>query len=133
MSVCRTMSSSIGAKWTMALTGFALIGFVLVHMLGNLQVFAGPEKLNHYAETLQNLGPILWVMRLGLLALFGLHVWTAFKLWSANRAARPVPYATMEPQVTSYAARTMFWSGLAISLFVSFHVFNLIIPKVDLL
>lgn len=122
MSVCRTMNSSIGAKWTMALTGLALVGFVIAHMIGNLQVFAGPDKLNHYAETLQNLGPILWAMRLGLLAIFGLHVWTAFRLWSANKAARPVPYATMEPQVTSYAARTMIWSGLIVLAFLLYHL-----------
>ena len=122
MSVCRTMKSSIGAKWVMALTGLGLVGFVIAHMIGNLQVFAGPDKLNHYAETLQNLGPILWAMRLGLLAIFGLHVWTAFRLSSANKAARPVPYATMEPQVTSYAARTMLWSGLIVLAFLLYHL-----------
>ena len=122
MSVWRTLNSSIGAKWTMALTGLGLVGFVIVHMIGNLQVFAGPDKLNYYAETLQSLGPVLWAMRLGLLAMFGVHVWTAFKLTSANRAARPVPYATMEPQVTSYAARTMIWSGIIVLAFLVYHL-----------
>ena len=122
MSVCRTAKSSIGGKWLMALTGLALVLFVIAHMIGNLQVFAGREKLNHYAETLQALGPVLWLMRLGLLTIFVLHVWTAFQVNAANKAARPVPYQSAQPQVTSYAARTMLWSGLVVLAFLLYHL-----------
>ena len=79
MSVARTSKSSIGAKWVMALTGLGLLLFVIAHMLGNLQVFTGRDKLNSYAEGLQRLGPLLWAARLGLLAMFGIHVVTALR------------------------------------------------------
>jgi succinate dehydrogenase / fumarate reductase cytochrome b subunit len=122
MRVARTLGSSIGAKWLMALTGLALVGFVIAHMLGNLQVFSGREKLNAYAEALQNLGPLLWAMRLGLLTIFVVHIASAFKVWRTNKAARPVPYATLEPQVTSMAARTMMLSGLVVLAFTLYHL-----------
>ena len=122
MSVARTFRSSIGAKWLMALTGLALLLFVIAHMLGNLQVFAGRDKLNAYAEGLQHLGPLLWVARIGLLTIFVIHVVTAVRIANANKAARPVPYATLQPQVTSYAARTMLMSGLIVLAFVAYHL-----------
>lgn len=122
MSVARTLKSSIGAKWVMALTGLGLLLFVIAHMLGNLQIFLGRDKLNSYAEGLQHLGALLWVARLGLLAIFVIHVVTAIRLTNANKAARPVPYATLQPQVTSYAARTMFMSGLIVLAFVAYHL-----------
>jgi succinate dehydrogenase / fumarate reductase cytochrome b subunit len=118
----KTIASSIGAKTLMALTGLGLVGFVIAHMLGNLQVFAGPEKLNAYAKTLQDLGPGLWVARLGLLALFGLHVATAFRLVQANKAARPTPYVKKVDACTTYAARTMWVSGLIVLAFVLYHL-----------
>jgi succinate dehydrogenase cytochrome b subunit len=116
--------SSIGAKLVMALTGLLLLGFTIAHMVGNLQVFAGPEKLNAYAHTLQSLGPILWAMRLGLLAVFVLHVWTAFVLWSENKAARPVPYAVVAPSASTYASRTMIWTGFIVLAFVVYHLLH---------
>lgn len=122
MSVARTFRSSIGAKWLMAATGLALLLFVIAHMLGNLQVFLGRDRLNNYAEGLQHLGALLWVARLGLLALFVIHVVTAIRIANENKAARPVPYATLQPQVTSYAARTMVMSGLIVLAFVAYHL-----------
>lgn len=116
--------STIGLKVVMALSGLGLLLFVIAHMLGNLQVFAGPERLNHYAQSLQNLGPILWLMRAGLLALFVLHVASAWRLWRLNRGARPVPYVSVEPQVTSIAARTMIWSGFVVAAFVVYHLLH---------
>jgi len=117
-----TISSSVGAKTLMALTGLGLLGFVIAHMLGNLQIYAGPEKLNAYAKTLQDLGPGLWAARIGLLALFGLHVATAFRLVQANKAARPEPYAKKVEERTTYAARTMWMSGLIVLAFVAYHI-----------
>ena len=118
----KTISSSIGAKTLMALTGLGLVGFVIAHMLGNLQIYAGPEKLNAYAKTLQDLGPGLWVARLGLLALFGLHFATALRLVRANKAARPTPYVKKVEERTTYAARTMWMSGLIVLAFVLYHL-----------
>ena len=118
----KTISSSVGAKTLMALTGLGLLGFVVAHMLGNLQVFAGPEKLNAYAKTLQDLGPGLWVARIGLLGLFGLHVLTALRLVTANKAARPTPYVKKVDACTTYAASTMWMSGLIVLAFVLYHL-----------
>jgi len=120
----QALRSSIGAKTVMALTGLALLGFVLAHMAGNLQVFAGPEKLNAYAKSLQDLGPILWAMRIGLLVIFVLHVATAWTLWSQNRAARPVPYAVTAPSASTYASRTMIWTGFIVLAFVVYHLLH---------
>ncbi len=120
--IAKTISSSVGAKTLMALTGLGLLGFVIAHMLGNLQVFAGPDKLNAYAKTLQDLGPGLWVARLGLLGMFGLHVATAFRLVQANKAARPVAYVQKVEERTTYAARTMWMSGLIVLAFVAYHI-----------
>ncbi len=118
----RTFSSSVGSKVVMAVTGLALVGFVLSHMAGNLQMFVGRTALNDYAEKLQNLGPLLWVARIGLLAVFAAHVGAALRITAANKAARPVPYRSVSPQVTSFAARTMFMSGIIVLLFVLFHL-----------
>ena len=118
------LSSSIGSKTVMALSGLGLLGFVIAHMLGNLQIFAGPEKLNGYAKTLKDLGPLLWVMRGGLAALFGVHVLSAFAVVRANRAARPVPYVGRKDQVTTYAAGTMIYSGLIVLAFVAYHLLH---------
>ena len=118
----KSISSSIGAKTVMALTGLALLGFVVAHMLGNLQVYAGPAKLNAYAKTLQDLGPGLWAMRLGLLAVFVAHVASAFRLVQANKAARPTPYVKKVEERTTYAARTMWMSGLVVLAFVLYHL-----------
>jgi succinate dehydrogenase / fumarate reductase, cytochrome b subunit len=116
---------SIGSKALMALTGLVLVAFVVGHMLGNLQIFAGPEALNGYATKLRELGPLLWAARLFLLAAFVLHVWTAYRVWRANRAARPVRYQRWTAQVTDPAARTMMLSGVVVLVFVVYHLLHL--------
>ncbi len=118
----KTFSSSVGAKTLMALSGLGLVGFVIAHMIGNLQVFAGPERLNAYAKTLKDLGPGLWVARLGLLALFSLHIGTAVQLVLANKEARPTPYVRKVEERTTYAARTMWMSGLIVLTFLLYHL-----------
>ena len=121
----RPLLSSISTKTVMALTGLGLLGFVIAHMLGNLQVFAGREKLNAYAKTLQDLGPLLWVMRGGLLALFVTHVACALRVTMWNKAARPQPYVSAKPQRSTYAGRTMLMSGLIVTAFVVYHLLHL--------
>ena len=133
MSLSTTMRSTIGAKALMAITGVILIGFVLVHMLGNLQVFVEPVKLNTYAHFLQGLGPGLWAARLGLLAVFVAHVCAAVTVTRANRAARPVQYAHKKRDLaTGYAARTMLMSGVIVLLFVVYHLLHFTVGAVDL-
>ncbi len=123
--LARTLSSSIGAKVVMAITGVLLLLFVIGHMIGNLQVFLGQDVLNAYAAKLQSLGPLLWVVRLGLLTIFVLHMVAALRVWLSNRAARPVPYQRLDPQVTSFAARTMIVSGVVVLVFVVYHLLHL--------
>ncbi len=124
----KAIDSSIGRKVLMAVTGLGLIGFVIAHMIGNLQVL-GPvataqEKLNAYAHMLQSLGPVLWIMRLGLLGMFAVHVATAFTLWRANSAARPQKYAVTQHETSTMASRTMILSGAVVLAFVVFHVLH---------
>lgn len=120
----RALDSTIGTKTVMAATGVLLLLFTLAHMLGNLQVFAGPEKLNAYAQTLQDLGGVLWAMRLGLLAIFVLHVASAFKVWRRNRAARPARYEVQRWSTSSYASRTMMMSGVLVLAFIVYHLLH---------
>jgi succinate dehydrogenase / fumarate reductase cytochrome b subunit len=117
-----TLNSSIGMKWTMGVTGLALALFVLAHLLGNLQIYEGPEALNEYGVSLRKLGALLWVARIGLLVMVTLHIVSAVRLTQLNRAARPVPYAVVSPQVSGYAARTMFMGGLILFGFICYHL-----------
>lgn len=108
----------------MAATGLVLFGFVVVHMLGNLQIFLGPEALNGYAEKLESLGEWLWIARGVLLAALVVHVLTAISLTRENEAARPVKYARKEPVASSYASRTMAMSGVIVFLFIVYHLLH---------
>lgn len=118
------LQTSVGKKIAIAITGALLIGFVLGHMLGHLQMFAGADKYNNYAKTLQDLGPILWVIRLGLLAIFMMHVRLAIQVTLENRKARPVKYHVNATQRASLASRTMIASGMVILAFVVYHILH---------
>jgi succinate dehydrogenase / fumarate reductase cytochrome b subunit len=118
-------STSVGKKVVMAVSGVIVFGFVVVHMIGNLQVFMGPEKLNKYAEFLQSLGAFLWVFRaLMVLAIF-LHIIAATQVTLQSWAARPKLYRMHRMRETTYAARTMWWGGPLILLFVVYHLMHL--------
>jgi len=94
-------------------------------MIGNLQLFLGPEALNKYAAFLQGLGELLWVVRLSLLGMIGLHIWSALSLSVENKAARPVEYGHGKPAYgSSLASRTMLAGGGIIALFVVFHILH---------
>jgi succinate dehydrogenase / fumarate reductase cytochrome b subunit len=118
-------ASSIGKKVVMAVTGVILFGFVIAHMLGNLQVFLGPAVLNAYAESLRHLGALLWAARLGLLVAVALHIWSAYSLTRMNQAARPVGYREKEHRESTYASRTMRWSGVLLLLFIVYHLLHM--------
>jgi succinate dehydrogenase / fumarate reductase, cytochrome b subunit len=118
----RFWQTTVGKKAIMAVTGFVLFGFICGHLLGNLQVFLPPEKLNHYAATLKSLPALLWGARITLLVAVGLHIWSSFQLWLLQREARPVKYVKKVNLNSTYASRTMLWSGPIILAFVIFHL-----------
>lgn len=116
--------SSIGVKLVMAVTGVGLILFVIGHLLGNLQIFLGPEALNHYAQKLRAVPGLLWGFRLGLIVLVVLHVVSSIRVTLLNRAARPQRYQQYEAQEGSIAARTLFLSGVLIAAYVTYHLMH---------
>ena len=116
--------STIGKKAIMAVTGLLLVGFVIAHMAGNLQMFVGPAKMNGYAAFLKSTGELLWIARLGLLVATILHVLMAWQLTQIKRNARPVGYEMREPQVSTLASRTMRWGGVLILVFIVFHILH---------
>jgi succinate dehydrogenase / fumarate reductase cytochrome b subunit len=118
--------STIGRKVVMAVTGVILFGFVLAHMAGNLQVYLGPAAFNHYAEFLREVlhGTGLWIARAVLLAAAVLHVWAATSLTLQSRAARPVAYRQWTARESTYASRTMRWSGVIVLVFVIYHLLH---------
>jgi succinate dehydrogenase / fumarate reductase cytochrome b subunit len=123
-SQCSFLKSTVGRKVLMALTGLVLVLFVLGHMLGNLQIFLGPDVINAYAYKLHHTMPVamLWGIRLFLLACIGLHIWAAISLTLDNRKARPQGYADNKSVQATYAAKTMRMSGVILFAFIVFHI-----------
>lgn len=126
-------SSAVGKKWVMALSGLMMVGFVLMHMIGNLKVYLGAGDFNHYAEFLRHLlVPILprtvalWLLRLGLIGAVFLHIHAAIGLTQMNKRSRPQAYATPRDYVAAnFASRTTRWTGMIIALYVIFHLMDL--------
>jgi succinate dehydrogenase / fumarate reductase cytochrome b subunit len=114
--------STNGKKVVMAVTGAIMFLFVIGHMLGNLQIFEGPEKINNYGHFLHNLGEILWLERIGLLLAIVLHITATIQLALRSKAARPVGYSRKQAINSSYASRTMYWSGPIVLAFIIFHL-----------
>lgn len=121
----RFLNSSIGLKILMAISGLMLVGFLIGHLSGNLLVYAGPDAINNYARTLREYMPILWVLRVGTLFAFLIHVYTGIKLTRMNRAASSRAYQVNNPQKASLGSRTMALSGLVVLSFVLFHLAHL--------
>jgi succinate dehydrogenase / fumarate reductase, cytochrome b subunit len=122
----------VGKKVVMAVTGMVLVGFVIAHMLGNLKMFLGPATIDAYAVFLRTMGEpllpyslLLWVVRILLVTCVTLHITAAVQLTRMSRAARPQAYDTKASIATTYAARTMRWSGVILVLFVVYHLLHL--------
>ena len=118
-------SSTVGKKIVMAVSGLIMVGFVIVHMAGNLQLFEGAERLNTYSAFLH--GPaneLLWIVRFVLLVAVVAHVVAAYQLTVLDRAARPVPYAKRELQAATIGSRTMRVGGVVLAVFVVLHVMH---------
>lgn len=131
MRLFNHFQTSLGSKIVVALTGLGLAGFVVFHMLGNLQVFEGRDALNGYAAFLRDMPMLLWTARLGLLSIVTLHISLAIRLALQNRRARPVAYAVREYRKASVASRTMSVTGSLLLLFIIFHLLHLTAGVVD--
>ena len=123
--------TSLGSKVLVAVSGLGLAGFVVFHMLGNLQVFQGAAALNGYADFLREMPILLWTARLGLLGIVVLHIGLAMRLALQNRRARPVSYVVREYRQSSLASRTMALTGSVLFLFILFHLLHLTAGVVD--
>jgi len=114
--------TTLGKKAVMAVTGIILAGFVLGHLIGNLQVFLGPDTFNSYARTLRHLPELVWPVRVILLISVLAHIWSSLQLAVAKSDARPIGYMKYKTTSSSYASRTMYWSGPIIAAFVIYHL-----------
>jgi len=122
--ILRFWQTTVGKKAIMAVTGFMLFGFIVGHLLGNLQIYLPPEKINHYSAALKSMPLFLWGARITLLIAVGLHIWSSIQLWLLQREARPVPYVKKANLHSTYASRTMVWSGPIILAFLIFHLLH---------
>lgn len=115
--------STVGKKIIAAVSGCCLLLFVIGHMAGNLQIFLGAEAINRYAHFLKTTPELLWPVRIGLLAMALLHVWSTASLWVEGKRARgTVGYAVKDPAGATWASRTMIFSGLVLFVFIVFHL-----------
>lgn len=121
------LDSTIGKKVVMAVTGIILFGFVVAHMIGNLQVYLGREAMDAYGESLRAIahGAGLWAARGVLLVSVGLHIWAAISLAGVNRGARQQRYKVYQSRASTYASRTMYWSGPILALFIVYHLLHM--------
>ena len=134
----RATRSTVALKLVMAVSGLVFIGYVLAHMYGNLKAFAGHDAFNEYAHHLREFGEpllpyegFLWVMRVLLIVALVAHVASAYALWRRASKARTVKYQVKRNKHSSLASRTMRWGGLALLLFIIWHLLNFTVGKVN--
>ncbi len=120
----RFWNTTNGKKAIMAVTGVILAGFLVGHLLGNLQIFLGRDAFNRYAENLHNLPALVWGTRVVLLLAVGLHIWSTVQLADRKSSARPVAYQKYTPQTSTYASRTMYMSGPIVAAFIVYHLMH---------
>jgi len=120
-------ASTVGRKLVVAVTGVVLFGFVVAHMLGNLTVYLGARSMNDYAAFLHSMlhGTGIWVARAVLLAAVLAHAWGIWSLTLTNRRARSKAYRVLRPRVSTFASRSMRWSGALLIAFIVFHLLHL--------
>ena len=116
----------------MGITGLIGVGFVILHMAGNLQVFIGQAKINDYGAMLHGpLAELTWLLRIVLIVAVVLHVLMAYQLTRISAAARPIGYQRKEPQVATWASRTMKWGGVLLLVFIVFHILHFTTQTID--
>jgi succinate dehydrogenase / fumarate reductase cytochrome b subunit len=124
-------ATAIGKKIVMAVTGVIMIGFVILHVLGNLKIFAGPGQMNAYSRFLRTVGEpelgygdALWIVRIVLLTAVTLHIIAAVQLTRMSWKARPVDYRERKDVETTFAAQMMRWGGFLLAIFIVFHILH---------
>jgi succinate dehydrogenase / fumarate reductase cytochrome b subunit len=123
------LSSTVGRKLIMAVTGQMMVLFIIAHVVGNFTIFYG--AINAYAAGLRAVPLLLWAFRLVLFAAFALHVYYAIQLTLENSDARPLSYARTEHVSSSFAGRNMVWTGAAIGTFLTFHLLHFTFQVID--
>lgn len=116
------LSSSVGRKVLMAISGFFMLFFVTAHLMGNSTIFFGPSALNSYAEHLHSLGPLVWILRIFMFLMLVVHLYFGITLTLENNAANPSKYAKSSKLRATFASQTMIWSGLLILAFLVYHL-----------
>jgi succinate dehydrogenase / fumarate reductase cytochrome b subunit len=123
--------SSVGKKMIVAVTGVILVLFVIGHLLGNLQIFLGPEWINGYAQHLRDLGPLLWAIRGFLLVTVIIHIVLTIRLAIDNKRARPQPYVDKRYVKATFASRHMVMSGVIVLVFILYHLAHFTVRVTD--
>jgi len=125
------LQNRVGRKVGMSVTGFGMIIFVVIHLLGNASIlFSGPDGINSYAKLLHSLGAFLWAVRLAMLILLCLHVFFGILLTLENRAAKPERYAVRNDLSATFAGRNMIWTGLLVAFYLVYHLLHFTLPVI---
>lgn len=125
-SFTEALNSQVGRKFLTGITGLLLVFFVIFHLFGNLTVFGEPNALNSYSKFLHDLGPLLWIARIGLLIAFILHAWIGISIWWNKRKARPQKYKVYSSKggasKQSLSSRSMAFTGVVLLVFLVIHI-----------
>ena len=116
------LSSTVGRKILMAITGFLLISFLCVHLLGNSLIYF--NLINAYGQKLHSMPPVVWIARIGMVILFAVHIFFGITLTLENNAARPEEYKVKKSLRATFAGKTMIWTGLVIAAFLIYHILH---------
>jgi len=125
------INNMVGRKIIMAITGLAMSFYVVIHLLGNMSFFSGPDGINAYAKMLHSLGPLLWVVRLIMAAALGLHMLFGIQLALENRSSRAQKYAVSKHLSATAAGKNMIWTGLLIALYLGYHLLHFTVQVIS--
>lgn len=124
MKCCSFVKSSIGQKAIVAITGLFMIFFVIVHLLGNLEIYSGPDHINAYSHFLKSIPKYVWAFRIALIVAVILHIAVTIKLTIKNRTLKPQKYAVTSNRKATINSRFMMYSGLTVLVFIIYHLMH---------
>lgn len=126
----RFLRSQVGRKMLMAVTGFVMAGFIIFHLIGNSTFFLGSDWINSYAAALRGIGPFLWGYRMVMLLLLSVHIFFGIQIALENHSAKPQKYAVKKSLRSTFAGRTMVWTGLIIIAYLIYHLLHFTVPVI---